>query len=143
MIGALRCVSCYNRQREFISGRNANGTPPSIVLKPARIGLVIHPGEASEVVIDIAEVAVLDTIELAVAALRVVDGSVAFARPRSGDAIDLVELRPRHGPKRKPKPRKPMPRRRAGRVTWRPESGSEMEKSVQGISPVIAGSGAR
>jgi hypothetical protein len=110
IIGGLRCVSCYNRQREFISGRNAKGTPPSIVLKPARIGLVINPGEAGEVVIDVAEVAVLDSVELAVAAMRVVDGAVVFTRPRGGAAIDLAELRRRHGTKRPP--RKPMPRRR-------------------------------
>ena len=28
MIHGRRCISCYNREREFIAGRNAKGTKP-------------------------------------------------------------------------------------------------------------------
>lgn len=54
MIGGMRCVSCCNRTREFVSGRDAKGAVPTVVLRPARIGIVINPGDTGEVVIDIA-----------------------------------------------------------------------------------------
>ena len=39
MIGGTRCVSCYNRERELATGRNARGNPP-IVLQARR---TLHP----------------------------------------------------------------------------------------------------
>ena len=109
MIFNRLCISCSNRQWELQRGRNSRGSKPRLVLEPARIGLVINPGIADEIVVDVAEPMARDTTELAIGALRVVDGAVAVTRPRGGAAISLAELARRHGPKRKP--RRPMPRR--------------------------------
>jgi hypothetical protein len=111
MIGNRRCVNCYNREQEFGWGRNSRGTKPRLILKPARIGLVINAGDADEIAIDIAERLTLDCVEIAIGAMRVVDGRVAITRPQGGRAIDLAELARRHGPRRPP--RKPIPRRHA------------------------------
>lgn len=89
MIGRRVCISCYNRQREFFSGRNAKGGRPRLVLEPVRIGVIVDPGGVGERYIEIAEPAVRDTIELAVGALRVVDGAVAITRPR-GDVPPMT-----------------------------------------------------
>jgi hypothetical protein len=92
------CPSCYNRARELRIGRNSKGRPPrKLRLVPARIGLVIDPGGAGERYVEVAEAAARDTIELAIAALRVVDGAVAITRPRGGEAITIAELARRHG----------------------------------------------
>jgi hypothetical protein len=94
MIHGRRCVNCYNREREWRIGRNSKGRPPrKLRLVPARLGLVLDPGGAGERYIELAESAVRDVVELAIAALRVVDGAIAFCRPR-GDvpAMTITEL---------------------------------------------------
>jgi hypothetical protein len=94
LVGGMWCPSCYNRARELRVGRNSKGhAPKKLRLVPARIGLVIDPGGAGERYIEIAEPAVRDSIEVAVAALRVVDGAVAITRPR-GDVppMTITEL---------------------------------------------------
>jgi hypothetical protein len=94
IIGGTLCPSCWNRARELRIGRNSKGRPPrKLRLVPARLGLVIDPAGAGERYIELAEPAVRDAIELGIAALRVVDGAVAFCRPR-GDApaMTIAEL---------------------------------------------------
>ena len=48
MIGRMHCVSCYNRQREAIAGKNAKGTRPALAdqLFTARID-VVHQGTSA------------------------------------------------------------------------------------------------
>jgi len=93
-----------------MKGRNGKGTMPTLRLEPARIGIVINAGEPGAIVVDVAEPAARDSIELALGAMRLVDGTVTITRPRGGAAIDLATLARRHGPKKPP--RKPLPRRR-------------------------------
>jgi hypothetical protein len=94
MIGNRRCINCFNREREWRIGRNSKGRPPrKLRLVPARLGLVLDPGGAGERYLEIAEPAVRDVVELAIAALRVVDGAVAFCRPREdAPAMTIAEL---------------------------------------------------
>jgi hypothetical protein len=100
MIGNRRCINCYNREREFVSGRNSKGRPPrKLRLVPARIGLVIDPGGAGERYLELAEPAVRDMLELGIAALRVVDGAVAITRARGGEAITVADLARQFSPK--------------------------------------------
>ena len=74
MIGNRRCVSCYNREREWKSGRNAKGTVPKHAKPVFRIGL--------EYVIDgtrrtyRGEVA--STTEAILNVLRTVPGAIGF-----------------------------------------------------------------
>ncbi len=101
-------ISAYNRQREFVAGKNSKGTPPGLKLEPRRIGVVIGYGEAEERYVEVADDLTADALELIVQALRVVPGRLAFCAARDGIAITSAELAKRHGQK---KPlRKPMPR---------------------------------
>lgn len=84
LIGAHRCVSCYNRERELRVGRNAKGSAPTrlAALEPRR--LFFWMGDApTSLVLDRS----LDTDELIVAALRDSRDRVRFAfhgaRPRA------------------------------------------------------------
>lgn len=67
LIHGMHCVSCYNRQREVIRGRNAKGTAPSRLspLAPRRIWFL-----AGSVMTSIASPLTVDTTELVIAALR-------------------------------------------------------------------------
>jgi hypothetical protein len=115
MISGRLCINCSNRAWELRRGRNSRGTKPRLVLDPKRIGLVINPGAAGEVAFDIAEPMARDSIELAIGALRVVDGGVAITQPRGGPALTLAELARRHG--KKPTPKPPLLNLRRGRRT--------------------------
>lgn len=76
LIGAMVCVSCYNRAREVLLGRNAKGTKPVklCALEPRRIRYRHGP----DVVTFKAKHSV-DTDELMVAVLRDSRQSVEFA----------------------------------------------------------------
>lgn len=49
LIGKWLCVSCFNRQREFVSGRNAKGAPPSRMLPLHRrsVAVVLPDGSVT------------------------------------------------------------------------------------------------
>lgn len=76
MIGNRICVSCYNREREIASGRNARGNAPTKLrlLRPARFRAVVD-GSPSIIFAP----AVVDTLEPMVQALRTTRGKVTFA----------------------------------------------------------------
>lgn len=76
MIGNRICVSCYNRERELSSGRNARGNAPTKLrlLRPARFRAVVDGAPSI-----IFAPAVVDTLEPMVQALRTMPGKVTFA----------------------------------------------------------------
>jgi hypothetical protein len=76
LIHGHACVSCYNREREAIKGRNAKGTAPTKLppLQPRRIWFL-----AGRVLTSLAMPRTLDTTELIVAALRDSQDRVRFA----------------------------------------------------------------
>lgn len=76
LIHAMICVSCYNREREILRGRNAKGTAPSRLppLQPRRLWYL--SGRAPTV---LAMPRAVDTVELVVAALRDSQERVRFA----------------------------------------------------------------
>jgi hypothetical protein len=90
------------------------GQAAALILTPARIGIIIDHVDGRIVVLDVVEPAARDNLEL----VRVVDGAVMITRPRGGAAMDLAELRRRHGPRNTilPPRRKPI---RCRRVTRR------------------------
>ncbi|HYD68502.1 hypothetical protein [Azospirillum sp.] len=72
------CVSCYNREREVIKGRNAKGTIPRLTAKLHRQVLAVNDGNAVRVeVFD----RVASRVEAMLAIARTSTGSVAFGRP--------------------------------------------------------------
>jgi hypothetical protein len=91
MIGGTRCISCYNREREFIVGRNAKGTAPQFRFDPRRIGVVIDGAR-----VDLREGHTADALELALAVLRIAPGRIMFTRARGGPAITVGELAKRY-----------------------------------------------
>jgi hypothetical protein len=96
MLGGTRCVSCYNREREFLSGKNAKGTAVSFRFDPRRIGVVIDGAR-----VEIREGHTGDAIELALGVLRIAPGKIVFTRARSGPAITLGDLAKRYRGERK------------------------------------------
>ena len=70
------CVSCYNREREYLKGRNAKGNKP--VLHPTLYPLEIRYRAGAEVKVKAIEHAV-STHELVVATLRDEPKQVTFA----------------------------------------------------------------
>jgi hypothetical protein len=87
IIDGLRCISCYNREREWVVGANAKGTPPTMApLRPRRIRIVLN-GQATELRAERTR----DTAEMVLGVLRVGEGRVTFTRPRRGRAASLAE----------------------------------------------------
>lgn len=76
LIGAMVCVSCYNRQREVLVGRNAKGTAPVklVALEPRRIRYR-HGDEVRTMRVRHS----IDVDELIVAVLRDSKNRVTFA----------------------------------------------------------------
>ncbi len=74
MIGNRRCVSCYNRERELRTGRNAKGHAPIKLRHLFRIELrYLVDGELRRFTDDVA-----DTTEAIVQILRSTPGRVHF-----------------------------------------------------------------
>lgn len=75
LIGGHRCVSCYNREREVLRGRNAKGAPPVKLtcLERRRVRYL-----AGDEPCTLAIAHSLDTAELVVAALRDTSNRVRF-----------------------------------------------------------------
>lgn len=76
LIGKHLCVSCYNRQREFVIGRNSKGSRPS-KMKPLgrRTVRYFAAGEPRTLTLDLSA----DTTEMVVAVLRDCKKRVQFA----------------------------------------------------------------
>ncbi|MDP3328739.1 hypothetical protein [Parvibaculum sp.] len=76
MINGTRCVSCYNREREFMAGKNAKGTAPVKLgpLYPISVSYMID-GRAQRYSTNLAR----DLMEPMVSILRATRGNIAFA----------------------------------------------------------------
>lgn len=76
LIGAMYCVSCYNRAREYVLGRNSKGTVPvKLATLDARSVRYLHGDEVCTLRVRQS----IDTDELLVAVLRDSKNKVAFA----------------------------------------------------------------
>lgn len=86
------CVSCYNREREVLLGRNAKGNKPS-KLKALDARSVVYRG--SDGIVQMRTIdRTLNTAEVVVAILRDQRKAVRFGFRGKGPAIDEVELWP-------------------------------------------------
>lgn len=76
MVGGLLCISCYNRHREALRGRNAKGTRPGLAdrLHTVRLEVAGRPVRVE---------AVTGRVEamLALGKRQVAPGPIAFGRP--------------------------------------------------------------
>ncbi len=90
--GAARCISCFNREAEVKKRRDGRGNVPGLQLHARRISIVLDHGSATKRQVDVGERYTLDIVELALAALRLATGKIAFARPIGGTGISLTEL---------------------------------------------------
>lgn len=76
MINGIRCVSCYNREREVMAGKNAKGTAPVKLgpLFPINLSYIVD-GSPQRFSTKCAR----DLMEPMVSVLRTTRGSIAFA----------------------------------------------------------------
>lgn len=80
MIGNKLCVSCYNRQREWMIGRNAKGRAP-IKMRPLHrrsVRVSVSSNGAKPIIKDVSVEHSADLTEVMVNVLRTTKGSVAF-----------------------------------------------------------------
>ena len=79
LINGRLCVSCYNREREALIGKNAKGGRPMIcdVLHTERLAVIDGSGSGS--VIEAGPV--VGIVEAIVAMMRTATGPLAFGRP--------------------------------------------------------------
>jgi hypothetical protein len=75
IIKARLCISCYNRERELLIGRNAKGRPPRLKLSRLRV-VVVEAGVPRTV-----EQTALSLLEIILATARTATGSISFGRP--------------------------------------------------------------
>jgi len=93
-------VGSYNRNAEFLKGRNGKNTVPQFRFDPRRLAVVVD-GQR----IELRDALTADTTELAVQVLRTVPGKIIFTRPRiDAAAISTIELAERYRPKASPRP---------------------------------------
>lgn len=88
MIGGTRCVSCYNREREFVEGANAKGTMPKLMLYPHRVAAIVD-GARRQVTTQLA----LDVWELVFNTIRTTRGRLNFGTALVGQPAGLRQLR--------------------------------------------------
>lgn len=89
LIGGHLCVSCQNRQYEYIKGRNARGNAP--VTHPTLYRLAIRYRAGGQVK-TLDKPNVVDTMELVVAALRDEPKQVTFAPMTPRSPLPQMEL---------------------------------------------------
>lgn len=89
LIGRHICVSCYNRQRELVIGRNAKGKPPVKLSALDRRQIRYMHGDQPQV---LAMERSLDTMELVVAVLRDARKRVQFAFAGAVPGLHGLEL---------------------------------------------------
>ena len=93
MIGGEMCISCYNRQREFVIGSNAKGTRPTISLSPRHLGLIANYGRPGQQYLEVYDSMTHSTIEVIFKTLRTARVPVAFCLPlRRSRAVAVAEL---------------------------------------------------
>jgi hypothetical protein len=87
IINGTRCVSCANREYEWVRGYGGKHTPVRMApLLPRRVRIVIN-GVATELRAERTR----DASEMVLAVLRVAEGRAMFCRPRRGAALALVD----------------------------------------------------
>lgn len=89
LIGGHLCVSCYNRSREWIKGRNARGNAPVTHPDLFRMSIRYRVGGAVKV---LARDDVAAPIELVVAALRDEPKQVTFGMMSPSSPLPQLEL---------------------------------------------------
>jgi hypothetical protein len=92
MIGNRLGISSFNREREWLVGKNAKGRTPQLVLAPRGLGVITAYGEENQRYVEIRDDRTVDTLEIAFQVLRVVHGRAAFCRPRGGPSISTADL---------------------------------------------------
>jgi hypothetical protein len=92
MIGGTRCVSCYNREREFVAGKNSKGTRPRFQLETRRMGLIVSLGEPGARYVELRGEHTKDATELALVALRVAPGRIGFHRAIGRPAVAMADF---------------------------------------------------
>ncbi len=79
------CVSCYNREREVLLGRNARGHAPVKAKRPRPLRLFVVDGDQARLV----SMSSLSPVEAAVSILRNSQHRVSFAWTPSGGSVEL------------------------------------------------------
>jgi hypothetical protein len=90
------CVSCSNRQAEFVLGFNRKGTRLTLKLDPRRLAVIVD-GKA----IEIRNPMTRDTVEIALSVLGTTPGKLYFTRARGGPAISSLALADRYREKKR------------------------------------------
>jgi hypothetical protein len=75
ILGGTLCISCFNRQNEFLRGKNAKGNRPQIVLERRTVRYAIEGGGVDSLTLEHS----VDLTELMVTVLRKVRGRISFA----------------------------------------------------------------
>lgn len=78
MIKGRLCVSCYNREREAIIGRNAKGTVPRLSGKLHTVAIAVLEDSGGR--IQVFE-RVTSVVEAMIIAAKGANGPIAFGRP--------------------------------------------------------------
>ncbi len=89
MVSGRFCISCYNRHREALKGRNAKGTRPRLVLRDVVLNL-----EDGSVVRRVRHDQVVSAAEAMLAEARCAKGPLAFLSAPSRPAEDGWRLAP-------------------------------------------------
>jgi hypothetical protein len=87
IINGTRCISCYNREAEWVRGFNAKHTQPRMAPLEARRIRIILNGQATELRAERTR----DAAEMVLGVLRVAAGRVVFCRPCRGASVALVD----------------------------------------------------
>lgn len=89
LIHGHKCVSCYNREREYLLGRNARGNAPVTHPRLYRLSLRYRAGGVVKTTV---RERVADPLELVVAALRDEAKQVTFAMMPPRSPLPQMEL---------------------------------------------------
>jgi hypothetical protein len=92
IINGTRCVSCYNREREFVRGRNGKGTKPTIELAARRLGVIVNLGASDARYLELRADLSKETLELALSTLRVASGRIGFHRALGRPATTTADF---------------------------------------------------
>lgn len=102
MIGSRICVSCYNRERERQTGKNARGNAPTKIQALCDVQFRAVIDDKAKV---IRAVGVVDALEPAIQTLRTTPGKAVFAYAAPTIHILQADLFARLTPPRRPHPR--------------------------------------
>jgi hypothetical protein len=88
MIGGARCVSCYNREREIATGKNARGNAPVELMREKSYRAVHLTLVVDGVPRPIVTARAVSVVEPIIQAMRTTKGGLAFAFSRGVDALN-------------------------------------------------------